>query len=154
MFPHRVILLEPVTRLSRLAGSIIPPKLTNLPYSPSSIRTATLKIADHKSGWNTEVKGWGQYDHTIYPGAVAGPLCVDGGLQTSMPIKILFHEGNCWVYVIDRWIGYYPASLFSADIADPAQTLAQGSDQVNCYGDVYQTDETLTTTDMGIREWP
>jgi hypothetical protein len=39
-------------------------------------------------------------------------------------------------------------------VADPTQTLAQGSDQVNWYGEVYQTDETLTSTDMGSGEWP
>lgn len=70
-----------------------------------------------------------------------------------MPIKIL-HKRNWWVYVIDRRIEYYPASLFSKDVADPVQTLAHGSDQVNWYGEVYQTDETLTTTDMGRGEWP
>jgi hypothetical protein len=70
-----------------------------------------------------------------------------------MPIRILLHEGNWWVCVIDRWIGYYLASLFSTDVADPTQTLAQGSDQVNWHGEVYQTDETLTTTDMGSGEW-
>jgi hypothetical protein len=112
------------------------------------------QISNYKGGWNTEVKGWVQYDHTIFPGAVAGPLCVDGGLQTKMPIRILLHEGNWWVCVIDRWIGYYLASLFSTDVADPTQTLAQGSDQVNWHGEVYQTDETLTTTDMGSEEWP
>lgn len=39
-------------------------------------------------------------------------------------------------------------------MADPAQTLAQGSDQVSWYGAVYQTDETLTSTNMGSGEWP
>lgn len=102
--------------------------------------TAILKIADYKGGWNTEVKGWVQYDHTIFPGAVATTLCVDGGLQSIMPIRIQLHHGNWCVYVVDRWIGYYPASLFSNDEADSAQTLAQGNDQVNWYGEVYQTD--------------
>ncbi|KAJ5443677.1 DUF239-domain-containing protein [Penicillium daleae] len=112
------------------------------------------EIADYKGGWNTEVKGWVQYDHTIFPGAVGGPLCVDGGLQTEMPIRIQLYQGNWWVYVADRWIGYYPASLFSTGEADPSQTLAQGSNQVNWYGEVYQTDIALTTTDMGSGEWP
>lgn len=35
------------------------------------------QISDYKRGWNTEVKGWRQYEHTIFPGAVAGPLCVE-----------------------------------------------------------------------------
>lgn len=69
------------------------------------------EMSDYKEGWNTDVKGWVQYDNTIFPGTVLTPLCVDDGSQTELPIQVQLHQGNWWVLILDRWIGYYPVSL-------------------------------------------
>jgi hypothetical protein len=58
--------------------------------------------------------------------------------------------------VQNEWIGYYPGSLFS--IAGEL-TLADYSDLIYFYGEVYQAEGALTTTDMGSGEfgtsgWP
>ena len=63
------------------------------------------------------------------------------------------HQGNWWLYVIDTWIGYYPASLFSAGEANAAATLAQGSDVIFYYGEIYNSENAMTTTDMGSGEF-
>jgi hypothetical protein len=109
---------------------------------------------DYVGGWNRDVKGWVQYDSTIFPGTPFSPLNQDGGAQYELPIQVQLYNGNWWVFVVDRWIGYYPASLFSNNEADASQTLANGGDQINWYGEIYQTESSLTTTDMGSGEWP
>jgi hypothetical protein len=48
---------------------------------------------------------------------------------------------------LDRWIGYYSTSLSGSD------GLANGSDQIAYYGQILQTEEALTTTDMGTGEF-
>lgn len=55
--------------------------------------------------------------------------------------------------MLDRWIGYYPASLFSAN-TDASRSLATGSNQINYYGEIYDSHPSLTRTDMGSGEWP
>lgn len=55
------------------------------------------------------------------------------------------------MFVRDRYIGYYPASLFSK--AKPSlpvyNTLALGSDKVYFYGEIFQKSGPMTKTDMG-----
>jgi hypothetical protein len=112
------------------------------------------QTGDYKAGWNTEVKGWVQVDTTIYPGAPFSTISQDGGVQYDLMVQARHYEGNWWIFVIDRWIGYYPSALFSNNESDPSRTLAIGGDQINWYGEIYQSDPTLTTTDMGSGEWP
>jgi hypothetical protein len=109
---------------------------------------------DYIGGWNTDSKGWVQVDTTIFPGTPFSVTSQDGGAQYDLAIQYSLFQNNWWLWVIDRWIGYYPASLYSNNEADPNQTLAMGSDQINWYGEIYQNDPTLTTTDMGSGEWP
>ncbi|KAH8894254.1 hypothetical protein GQ53DRAFT_744995 [Thozetella sp. PMI_491] len=107
--------------------------------------------ADYQGGWNQDVKGWVQVDTVIFPGTVFAPNSVDGGTQYEMEIEYYLYQGNWWLWVLDRWIGYYPASLFSNGIS--GVTLATGSDVILYYGEIYQNEDPLTTTDMGSGNW-
>ncbi|CAG8983080.1 hypothetical protein HYALB_00006108 [Hymenoscyphus albidus] len=109
---------------------------------------------DNQGGWNTEHVGWVQVDRKIHPGSVFTPLSVNGGVQNDLRIEYaLFHE-NWWLSVEDRWIGYYPGSLFSFPSSDaPGNTLAGGSSKMHFYGEVLNMEESLTTTDMGSGQW-
>lgn len=104
---------------------------------------------DYLSGWNTEYKGWVQVDNTIYPGIELSPISVVDGEQHDMQIRINLHNGSWWFGVNEKWIGYYPASLFSQGGQDPSGTLETKANQVNWYGEVYLAEEAATTTDMG-----
>jgi hypothetical protein len=107
--------------------------------------------ADNKGGWNQDVAGWVQVDSEIFPGTVFSPNSVDGGAQYEMEIMYYLYSGNWWLWVLDRWIGYYPARLFSNGIS--GVTLATGSDNIFYYGEIYQSEGALTTTDMGSGEF-
>lgn len=100
-------------------------------------------------GWNQDVQGWVQVDSTIFPGTVFAPDSTIGGTQYELQIAYQLYEGNWWLWVLNRWIGYYPASLYSANEANAAATLADGSDTIFYYGEIYQSESALTTTDMG-----
>ena len=109
---------------------------------------------DNHGGWNTEVAGWVQVDTTIHPGSVFTPLSIPGGAQNDLKIEYNLHGGNWWLAVEDKWIGYYPGSLFTAVSTDPeSSTLAGGSDTIYFYGEVTNNEEELTTTDMGSGEF-
>ena len=112
-------------------------------------------FGDNVSGWNRDVKGWVQYDKTIFPGTVFTPLSVDGGDQHDIKIWYKLYRDNWWLSVMDRWIGYYPASLFRAHTTNPAQTLSAGSDEIAFYGEIFDSDggPGPTTTDMGSGEY-
>jgi hypothetical protein len=110
------------------------------------------KFGDNISGWNTDVKGWVQTDATIHPGSVFSPISVDGGAQYDIQIRYTLYQDNWWLWVRDRYIGYYPAQLFRAN--RPDQTLATGADQINFYGEIFDADGGATTSDMGSGEFP
>jgi len=104
---------------------------------------------DNVGGWNQDVKGWVQTDSTYFPGTVFVPLSVDGGTQDELQLGYQLFQGNWWLWCINKWIGYYPASMFSAGESNPAATLANGADGIFYYGEIYQSENALTTTDMG-----
>ncbi|KAF2475934.1 DUF239-domain-containing protein [Lindgomyces ingoldianus] len=109
--------------------------------------------ANNKGGWNREVAGWIQYDSQIYPGTSFAPLSTRGGTQYDIKIQWLLSNGNWWLFVLDRWIGYYPASLFGAG-TDPNKSLQTESSQIFYYGEIFDNHPQLTTTDMGSGNWP
>ncbi|KAI0393481.1 hypothetical protein F5Y17DRAFT_306164 [Xylariaceae sp. FL0594] len=109
--------------------------------------------ADNKGGWNTEVKGWVQVDSSITPGIAFAPLSTDGGDQYELEIGYYLSGGNWWLWCLDRFVGYYPASLFSQGV-NAADTLADHSDIIDFYGEIYNSETSLTTTDMGSGEFP
>ncbi|KAH6873459.1 hypothetical protein B0T10DRAFT_541363 [Thelonectria olida] len=106
--------------------------------------------ADNVGGWNEGVDGWVQIDDTIHPGTRFSPFSVIDGPQRKLWIVYQLFEGNWWLWVKDRWIGYYPASLFSAG-GPSGTTLATDSNEIQFYGEVFDSSERagLTTTDMG-----
>lgn len=113
------------------------------------------RYGDYIQSWNTDYKGWVQTDRTITPGITFKPLNVSGGDQYKLWIEYQLFDGNWWLWVKDRWIGYYPASLFSAGhIA--TKTLSDHADQINFYGEIFDSNEVrgLTTTDMGSGKFP
>jgi len=76
------------------------------------------------------------------------------GAQHNLHIEYSLFQNNWWLAVEDHWIGYYPGSLFSSVSSDPANTtLAGGSDDIRFYGEVFNSETTLTTTDMGSGEF-
>ncbi|KAF2738355.1 DUF239-domain-containing protein [Polyplosphaeria fusca] len=109
--------------------------------------------ADNTGGWNRDVGGWVQVDTEIFPGTPFGPFSTRGGTQYDMEIQYWLYEGNWWLFVLDRWIGYYPASLFGAGTT-ASQSLQTFSDHIHYYGEIYDSHAQLTTTDMGSGSFP
>lgn len=97
--------------------------------------------------------GWVQVDDTIFPGTTFSPLSTRGGDQYALKISYLLYEGNWWLYVSDRWIGYYPASMFGAD-TDASRSLQVQASGIFYYGEIYDSHPEYTTTDMGSGAWP
>ncbi|KND90598.1 hypothetical protein TOPH_04861 [Tolypocladium ophioglossoides CBS 100239] len=108
---------------------------------------------DNVGGWNRDHAGWVQTDGTIFPGMAFTTLSTDGGAQHELQIGYQLHQGNWWLWVQDRYVGYYPASLFSQNVS-PGSTLAGGSDRISFYGEVFNSEDQVTTTDMGSGEFP
>ncbi|KAI0202472.1 hypothetical protein F4808DRAFT_76656 [Astrocystis sublimbata] len=109
--------------------------------------------ADNQGGWNTDVAGWVQVDADLFPGVAITSLSTDGGDQYEMEIGYYLSEGNWWLWCMDRYIGYYPASLFSQGV-NAADTLADHADVIDWYGEIYNSETAMTTTDMGSGEFP
>lgn len=104
---------------------------------------------DNKGGYNMDVDGWVQYSSTIYPGAISSPVSTLGGSQYIMKVKFQLWKGNWWLRVNDRWIGYYPARLFSSS------GLRSQASKIAFYGEVIDsTHSGMTETDMGSGHWP
>lgn len=136
------------------AGWINYPQQVAAPHLFTYYTTCNYQCSgDNQGGWNRDQAGWVQVDTTYFPGTVFTPLSVDGGQQVEMQIEYQLFSGNWWLFVVDRWIGYYPASLFSAGEANAAVTLAQGSDTIYYYGEIYNSENAMTTTDMGSGEF-
>ncbi|TVY29144.1 hypothetical protein LHYA1_G002679 [Lachnellula hyalina] len=136
------------------AGWINYPNQVSSPHLFTYFTTCAYQCSgDNKGGWNADQAGWIQVNNKYYPGTVFVPNSVDGGAQYEIQIEYQLYQGNWWLYVIDTWIGYYPASIFSAGEADASVTLAAGSDTIFYYGEVFNNENALTTTDMGSGEF-
>lgn len=112
------------------------------------------KSGDNLGGYNRLQKGWVQVDKDIFPGVHLSPLSVDGGAQYDLQLTYYLYQGNWWLYAVDRYIGYYPASLYSQGGVDASKTLTSHSDVILFYGEVVNSQDHLTTTDMGSGEFP
>lgn len=111
------------------------------------------RTGDNQGGYNRNQAGWVQVDKEIYPGIRFTPFSTRGGAQVELLIEFVLYQGNWWLFVLDRYIGYYPASLFSIGV-DPAKTLATHSNAILFYGEVINSNEGITTTDMGSGNFP
>ena len=67
-----------------------------------------------------------------------------------MQIKYQLYQGNWWFRCNGRWVGYYPASLFSTS------GLRNQADKVAFYGEIVDSndDSVSSHTDMGSGRWP
>lgn len=110
---------------------------------------------DNWGGYNTDVKGWVQYDNTIFPGTTFTPYSTVGGEQSKLKIKYQLYQGNWWLSCQDRWIGYYPSKLFMGN-RSVFSTLGDHADHISFYGEVFDSDdiEGRTSTDMGSGHFP
>ncbi|GAP82964.2 putative carboxyl-terminal proteinase [Rosellinia necatrix] len=136
------------------AGWINYPNQVGAPHLFSYFTTNGYSAdGDNVGGWNRDHAGWVQTDASIYPGIAFSPLSVRGGAQYELEIGYYLTGGNWWLWCLDRYIGYYPASLFSKGV-NAADTLADHSDIIDFYGEIYNSGSALTTTDMGSGEWP
>ncbi|TVY43669.1 hypothetical protein LOCC1_G005492 [Lachnellula occidentalis] len=136
------------------AGWINYPDQVSSPHLFTYFTTCNYQCSgDNQGGWNTDQTGWVQVNNKYYPGAVFTPHSIDGGAQYEIQLEYQLYQGNWWLYVIDTWIGYYPASLFSANETDASVTLAAGSDVIYYYGEIYNSEAAETTTDMGSGEF-
>lgn len=61
-------------------------------------------------------------------------------------------DGKFWLWAFGTYVGYYPASLFLRN-GSKFNTLAEHSTRINFYGEVYNSEDYLTTTDMGSGEF-
>lgn len=94
-------------------------------------------------------KGWVQSDHTYYPGMALHPYSVVDGAQNDLAIEVKLQDSNWWVGINGKWIGYYPANLFTKSGMKASDTLETKSDHAGWWGEVAQVESSLTTTDMG-----
>jgi hypothetical protein len=113
------------------------------------------RYGDYIQSWDSDFKGWVQVDPTIHPGSTFTTISIEGGNQYDLWLTYQLYNGNWWLWVKDRWIGYYPASMFSAGHT-AANTLADHADQINFYGEIFDSTQVpgITTTDMGSGEFP
>jgi hypothetical protein len=113
------------------------------------------KNGDNIGGYNQDVDGWVQHDGSIYPGAAYSPTSVIGGQQYRLWIKFQLFQSNWWFWCNDRWLGYYPASLFMGN-QSVFSTLGDHADQVHFFGEIYDSNEVAgnTKTDMCSGRWP
>ena len=128
------------------AGWINYPDQVSAPHLFSFFTTNDYaEDGDNIGGWNLDQAGFIQTDDTYYPGQAFAPLSTIDGSQYELEIGYFFSGGNWWLWVLDRYVGYYPGSLFSG--------LATESNEINFYGEIYNSETTETTTDMGSGEF-
>jgi hypothetical protein len=109
---------------------------------------------DNIGGYNTEHKGWIQYDSSYYPGMTFTPRSVWDGDQRTISIKYQLYQGNWWLNVQGVWLGYYPVSIYGKSPAaggapTTVNTLGNHADNVGFWGEVYDPDNTPPSTQMG-----
>ncbi|KAH0548202.1 hypothetical protein GP486_008081, partial [Trichoglossum hirsutum] len=119
--------------------------------------------ADNVGGYNRRHQGWHQYDKEVFPGCAFTPTSVNGGDQYKIWLVYQLWRGDWWFWCQDRWLGYYPGSLFVSNpslsaTAGASATAADHCDIVGFWGEVYDSADTPlaaepTTTDMGSGEF-
>jgi hypothetical protein len=109
---------------------------------------------DLVGGYDARQKGWVQVDATMFPGAVISDVSVANGIQSTIGVKVTLWNGDWWVAIQGRWIGYYPASLFQKERT--GMTLANRANRVLFGGEVFSSNPAplATTSQMGSGSAP
>ncbi|PHH71436.1 hypothetical protein CDD82_6507 [Ophiocordyceps australis] len=94
--------------------------------------------ADAVGGYNSDQQGWIQVDDAIYPGIEADAIAKDDEIS----INYVLDQGNWWLWAQDRYLGYYPGSLF-------AGSLNTGAEQISLFGEVFDRGGVATGIPMG-----
>jgi hypothetical protein len=129
-----------------------PPKASNPQLFTFFNVNGYRQQGDYQGGFNRDYRGWVQVDRDIYPGIEYNDFSVVNGKQLEMDLKYHLHDGNWWLRAFGKDIGYYPASLFSKNV-DAEKTLAGFADRVDVYGEVFNSGQAITTSDMGSGEF-
>ncbi|KAE9364680.1 DUF239-domain-containing protein [Stipitochalara longipes BDJ] len=131
------------------AGWLVYPSQVSQPHIFTYFTTnGYASTGNNIGGWNQDVSGWVQTDSTYFPGTAFSTISTINGTQYDMTMQYQLYEGNWWLLVIDRFIGYYPGSLFSAATKGSA-SLANQSDTIYYYGEIAQSEGPVTNSDMG-----
>lgn len=113
------------------------------------------RYGDNVCSWNRDFKGWVQVDRDLFPGVAFLSLStIGGGVKAEADIGYIYYEGNWWLTVLGRWVGYYPGTLFSAGGVNPNDTLNSYADHISFFGEVFNSENEQTKTDMGSGEFP
>jgi PKD repeat protein len=103
--------------------------------------------------YNLSCTGFVQTDSTVVIGGGFTVYSTPGGTQYEIPLTV-FRDASAphhwWVKYDDKWVGYYPNSLFDA------QGIANYSDHVDFGGEIVNiwNGGQHTTTDMGSGRFP
>jgi len=105
-------------------------------------------------GYDANQTGWVQCDDMIFPGALLVGASEAGSAQVVLPLQATLWDGNWWIAVRDRWIGYYPASLFAR--SSDGDTLTARATRALFGGEVYTSAPipATTTSQMGSGAFP
>jgi hypothetical protein len=108
-------------------------------------RNGYSQDGNNLGGYNKEVLGWVQMSATVAPGMVLSPTSTAGAAnQFEIWLQWRLSGGKWWLWYMNQWIGYYPASLFSQS------GLQSQASQVVVQGEVADSNIWLSTsTDMG-----
>lgn len=105
---------------------------------------------DNTASYNTQYQGWVQVDNQVFLGQEFGQSICDGTSEINIQYSLV--QGNWWLSVGGRNLGYYPGSLFNKNVTS-GDSLAAGAASIAFYGEVYSADAS-TTTQMGSGYFP
>jgi len=125
------------------SGSVQTAECGNVHYPDSGWNPAVLFVYHTNNGYaagsgcyNLDCAGFVQVDNTY---ALAGKwpsYSSDGGIQTVLSLGYQFYEGNWWLHVGGKFIGYYPGSVYNGG------PMAQGATGIDFGGETYTSGST------------
>jgi hypothetical protein len=98
-----------------------------------------------KGGWNLDVKGFIQTDHSVEIGGPITPYSIKNGTQIWKTFQWRQKRAGWWLYYDGKWVGYYPRELFNSGLENSATWVQVGGE---IYTDNAQGSR-FTYTDMG-----
>jgi len=114
---------------------------------------------NNQGGYNTEFTGWVQYSPTLYPGILLTPVSTWGGKQYEISMKWQLYKEpvtgvlNFWLAVNGKWIGYYPANLFSGGLENGADRISSGGEVESSLTNPAQTQDQMGSGWQAASGW-